>query len=100
MDLGGIDRDILLLFFRERVEDKRVFEGPTLCGATRAKRVEFSVGQRPGRIEDSTNHGGLAVIDMAHKHNLERTASFRFPVSGFRSHMNPFARSFCIACGS
>jgi hypothetical protein len=45
MDLRRIDRDVLLLFFRERIEDKGVFELSAVAFTGGLKRFDFSFGQ-------------------------------------------------------
>ena len=85
MNLGCVDRDVLLLFFSECVEDKRVLELPSLRLTTGSERFDFSFRQRIRPFQDPANQSRFPVIDMADENNL---------------HMNPFARSFCIACGS
>ena len=85
LNLGRIDGDVLLLFFRQRIEDKRVFELPALRLTARAERFDLPFRKRAGFFQKLPDQGRFAVIDMADKNDL---------------HMKPFARSFCIACGS
>src|SRR3954471_3592198 len=85
MDLGGVDRDILLLLFSEHIEDKRVFKPPAFPLTRGPDRLELSFRKRVRRFEDPPNYSRLSMVDMSDEYDL---------------HMNPFARSFCIACGS
>src|SRR5882724_1783762 len=85
MDLGCVDRDVLLLFFSECVEDKCVLELPSLRLTTGSEPFDFSFRQRIRPFEDSPDQSRFPVIDMTNEYDL---------------HMNPLARSFCIACGS
>src|SRR6266480_4723417 len=49
VNLGGIDRDVLLLFFRERIKDKGILELPSLRFTTRLERFDFPFRQRASR---------------------------------------------------
>src|ERR1043166_6020023 len=85
LNLRRIDRDILLLLLRQGIEEERIFETPTLSGAARPKRLDLSLRQRTSLLQDPPDYSRLPVIDVTNKNDL---------------HMNPFARSFCMACGS
>ena len=96
LNLRRIDRDVLLLLLRERIEHKGVFERLALRRATRCEALDLALGQRSRFVENPADQRGLAVIDVADKNDLQTR-----PVCGRCGfHMNPFARSFCIACGS
>src|SRR3954463_2344477 len=85
MDLGSINGDVLLLLLHESIEDKGVFETAAIPLTRGPNRLELSFGKGVSRFEDTANHRRLSVVDMPDEDNL---------------HMNPFARSFCMACGS
>src|SRR3954467_14189401 len=60
MDLGSVDRDVLLLLLSERIKDKRILEPPAFPRTSRPNRLEFSLRKRVRRFEDAPNHGRLS----------------------------------------
>jgi hypothetical protein len=64
-DLAGIDGDALIALGLQRIEQKRPFERHAAAGTHRLERVELALGQAVRFVQETTDQGRLAVIDMA-----------------------------------
>ena len=67
---GGVNGDALRLLVLESVEQKRILEGfrVQLSLGPNLLQLPLRKGMRVG--EEATNHGALAVIDVAHDHDV------------------------------
>src|SRR6202035_116652 len=70
LNLGGVDGNVLLLFFRKRIEKKRVLERLSLRRAALANAFDLSFRQRIGLGENAPDQRRLAVIDVTDKNDL------------------------------
>src|SRR2546423_1110926 len=81
LNLRRIDRDILLLFLRQGIEDKSVFELLALRLTARAERFDLPFRKAIGFFQQPPDQGRFAVIDMTNENDLKRD---RRPETGNR----------------
>ena len=96
----GIDGDALVLLGLEGVEQERVLELLALTPTRGLDLLELAVPEDPGVGEQSSDEGGLAVIDMADDHDVHGLAvevPVEAPVVIVVHYMYPSRRSFSIA---
>ena len=88
-NLRRVDRDVLRLLLEESVQQECIFELHSFRRTCSLDARDLPFRQRARVVQQAANQGRLAMIHMADEHDLK---SLRVP-----AHMNPFARSFCIA---
>ncbi len=71
LDLGGVDRHPLVALGLQRVHQEGPFERHAAPLADRLDRLELALGQGPRVVEQPADQRRLAVIDVAHDHDLE-----------------------------
>ncbi len=64
-DLGGVDGDALVALGLQRVQKERPFERHAAPGADGFEHFELALGQAPRLVQEASDQGRLAVIDMA-----------------------------------
>ncbi len=121
VNLGRVHRDVLRLLLQQGVEQEGVFEFHSLRLAGGLDLLGLAVGQGVGVEEKPADQGGLAMVDVADDHELQMVRAGRRGGGGggrrprgrgrggsggfgqgvnHRGHMNPLARSFCMALRS
>jgi len=93
LNLRRIDGDVLFLFLEQCIEQKRVLKFHPLLLTCRLNLLDLPFRQRVCVVEDPANERGLAVIDVADEDDAKTLSVYDLP----GHHMNPLARSFCIA---
>ena len=86
-DLGGIDGDALVALGLEGIHEERPFEGHAAPLAHRLDGLELALGQRAGIVDQATDEGRLAVIDMADDDDAQLIAHGGRRIFGARHHM-------------
>src|SRR3989442_876000 len=81
---GGVDRDALLLFLQESVEEESVLELLALPAADFPNLVELAVGGRAGVGVEPAQQRGLAVIHVADDNDVQMLTGGRRAKSGGR----------------
>ena len=66
-----IDGNGLIALGLEGVHDEGPFKGHAAALAHGADRLDLAVGQRAGIVQQATDQGGFAVIDMADDGDIE-----------------------------
>ena len=64
-DLAGVDGDALIALGLQRVEQERPFKRHAAPGADGLQVFQFAFGQAAGFVQQASDQGGFAVIDMA-----------------------------------
>ena len=94
LDAGGVDGNALLLFFLEGIQEIGILKGLARVMGDFLHLGDGSLGQGIRIVEQPANDRGLAVIHMAHHHDIQ--ACF-FMFQFFAHYIYPSFRSFCIA---
>jgi hypothetical protein len=68
-DLAGVERDALIAFGLQRVEEERPLECHTAPVTHRLQRFQFAVGQTFGFMQQPADQRRFAVVDMARDHD-------------------------------
>ena len=97
LNLCRINRDVLLLLFKERIKKERILKLHAFFLTRRLDLLHFAIRQRFRVVENTANERGLAVIDVADENDAETLEICCFLTGHY---MNPFARSFCMALRS
>jgi hypothetical protein len=85
LDLGGVDGHALVALGLQRIHQKRPLERHAAALAHRFDRLELTLGQGAGVVEQAADQGRFAVVDVADDHDLELgTGRLRH---GLRPHM-------------
>src|SRR5437764_12379539 len=71
LNLRCVDGNVLLLFFRKRIEKKGVLEGLPLRRAALANAFDLSFRERISLRENAPDQRGLAVIDVTNESNFQ-----------------------------
>ena len=64
-DLRGVDGDALVTLGLQRVEQERPFERHAAPRADGFQHFQLALGQAAGFVQQASDQGGFAVIDMA-----------------------------------
>ena len=86
-DLRRLDGDVLVAFRLQTVHQERPLERHAALVTGGLDRLVLPVGQRPGVVHQPPDEGGLAVIDVADDHDLEK-----FGTHGAAAYMYPSRR--------
>jgi hypothetical protein len=70
LDLGRIDRDVLLLLLGKSIKDKGVFKSSALVQTCPSEPFDLSFRQRSGLSQETADHGRLPVIDVTYEDDL------------------------------
>ena len=121
-DARGINRDILLLFLDQGVEQKSIFELHAFGGTVLTDLFDLTVRQGVGVVEEAADEGGLAVVDVTDDDDVHLALVFGGGLGGSlggggtrkgrgthgwvvlgvvwrcggMTYMNPLARSSCM----
>ena len=87
-----VDRDALILLVVQRVEQEGVLERLRVAAAVFPYGFELALRQRSGVGEETADHGGFAVIDVADGDDIQKLLVFP-DVSCFFHYMYPPRRS-------
>ncbi len=64
-DLRGVDGDALVALGLQRIQKERPFERHAAPGADGLEHFQLAVGQAAGLVQQPSDQGGFAMIDMA-----------------------------------
>src|SRR5690606_2443244 len=89
---GGIDGDALRLLVLQCVQQERELERTRIAGAIFTDALELAFGQRVRVGEQTADDGALAVVHMAHDHDVHAGAGRTRSLRG-RSVLRPYLRA-------